>query len=194
VQNEASFGVFKKVLLLALFILAGYALFQFTSLSLWINKEKLGALGLVLWNAPLGPVALSLGIALGLCLMLPVNLLTVAIALVLPPWPAVITTYIGAMLAATIAFYVAKKGGQGLLPLKLRRRTEILKNKYFVKSKGVLAVATLRLIPLGPYTVFNLACGTFNIRFRDFFWGTFLGLLPGKIITFFFAKTWQTWG
>jgi phospholipase D1/2 len=45
----------------------------------------------------------------------------------------------------------------------------------------VIAVATLRMLPVAPYTLVNLAAGSIDVRLRDYVLGTLLGILPGTI-------------
>jgi uncharacterized membrane protein YdjX (TVP38/TMEM64 family) len=50
----------------------------------------------------------------------------------------------------------------------------------------MLAVALVRMVPIAPYTVINLASGASSIRFRSYMAGTLLGMGPGiTVITLF---------
>src|SRR5262249_60669134 len=51
-----------------------------------------------------------------------------------------------------------------------------------IARQGVLAVATIRLVPLAPFTVVNLVAGASAIRPVDFVAGTALGMLPGLVV------------
>jgi phospholipase D1/2 len=46
----------------------------------------------------------------------------------------------------------------------------------------------VRLLPLAPYSIVNLAAGAAQVRFRDFLIGTALGMLPGVIGASVFAE------
>jgi uncharacterized membrane protein YdjX (TVP38/TMEM64 family) len=37
----------------------------------------------------------------------------------------------------------------------------------------------VRIVPLAPFTIINLAAGASHIRFRDFALGSLLGMVPG---------------
>jgi phospholipase D1/2 len=45
----------------------------------------------------------------------------------------------------------------------------------------VLAVVTLRIVPLAPFSIINAIAGATHIRLRDFVVGTVLGELPGLV-------------
>ena len=52
---------------------------------------------------------------------------------------------------------------------------------------GIVAVTTLRLLPIAPFTVVNIISGAFKVPLRDYILGSLLGLLPGILITNLFA-------
>jgi uncharacterized membrane protein YdjX (TVP38/TMEM64 family) len=55
-----------------------------------------------------------------------------------------------------------------------------------ISKHGALAVAAVRMIPVAPYSLVNLAAGAVRVPFREFVVGTFLGMSPGVFgITFF---------
>jgi phospholipase D1/2 len=50
-----------------------------------------------------------------------------------------------------------------------------------ITKHGVWAIATIRLVPVAPYTVVNVVAGAARVRFRDFVLGTLLGISPGVV-------------
>ena len=51
-----------------------------------------------------------------------------------------------------------------------------------VRRRGLVAVVMLRVVPLAPASVINLAVGASAIKFSDFFVGTMLGMAPGFVV------------
>jgi uncharacterized membrane protein YdjX (TVP38/TMEM64 family) len=51
-----------------------------------------------------------------------------------------------------------------------------------LQNHGFLAVAALRMVPIAPYTVVNVAMGATGLRSAPFLGGTFVGLLPGILV------------
>jgi phospholipase D1/2 len=51
-----------------------------------------------------------------------------------------------------------------------------------ITRHGVLAIATVRMVPVAPFTVVNLAAGASRIPFIDYMLGTILGMLPGLVL------------
>lgn len=52
-----------------------------------------------------------------------------------------------------------------------------------------MAIITVRLIPVAPFTLINMLAGASHIKLRDFVIGTVIGLLPGIIMITVFAKS-----
>lgn len=50
------------------------------------------------------------------------------------------------------------------------------------KKAGVFGVTIIRLIPIAPYSLVNIAAGISSVRFFDFMAGTFLGFLPAFLV------------
>ncbi|PJC48857.1 MAG: hypothetical protein CO035_01255, partial [Candidatus Omnitrophica bacterium CG_4_9_14_0_2_um_filter_42_8] len=50
-----------------------------------------------------------------------------------------------------------------------------------------ITILFFRIVPLVPYEVLNYACGLSKIKFRDYFLATFLGIIPGVIVSAFFG-------
>ncbi|HEX7933601.1 MAG TPA: VTT domain-containing protein, partial [Paraburkholderia sp.] len=56
------------------------------------------------------------------------------------------------------------------------------------RSKGLMAVILLRLMPVAPFSIVNLAAGASHVRFRDFMAGTAIGMAPGVVLATSFAR------
>jgi uncharacterized membrane protein YdjX (TVP38/TMEM64 family) len=61
-----------------------------------------------------------------------------------------------------------------------------------IGKTGIIAVATLRLLPVAPFTVVNIVSGAFKVPPRDYFVGSILGLVPGIVVTNLFAHQFQS--
>ena len=54
-----------------------------------------------------------------------------------------------------------------------------------VRDRGLLTVVTLRVLPVAPFTLVNLAAGASGISLFDFMLGSLLGLAPGLLLLSF---------
>src|ERR1700745_2951036 len=77
---------------------------------------------------------------------------------------------------------LGRKGGAWTNKVGKRGRLE-----QKIRQTGIVAVTTLRLLPIAPFTVVNIISGAFKVPLRDYILGSLLGLLPGILITNLFA-------
>ena len=54
-----------------------------------------------------------------------------------------------------------------------------------IGQAGIMSVATMRLLPVAPFTIVNLVSVAFQLRFRDYIIGSLLGMAPGIVINLF---------
>jgi uncharacterized membrane protein YdjX (TVP38/TMEM64 family)/phosphatidylserine/phosphatidylglycerophosphate/cardiolipin synthase-like enzyme len=124
-----------------------------------------------------GPaVAVGLFLVLGF-VAFPVNVLILGTAAAFGTWPGLAYAAVGAMASAAATYAAGRKLGPNLLRRVLGPR--INRISQAVNRNGILAVTTIRLIPVAPFTLVNLVAGAMRIRFLDYMLGTALGLLPG---------------
>lgn len=110
----------------------------------------------------------------------PVTLLIAATAAVFGPLLGFAYAGSGALISAVVTYGIGVLIGRRALQDVIGPRLNRIRRA--VAKRGVIAVATVRLVPLAPFTVINLAAGASHIRFQDFLVGTALGLLPGLVL------------
>ncbi|WP_376099608.1 TVP38/TMEM64 family protein [Roseomonas sp. CCTCC AB2023176] len=130
-----------------------------------------------------GPVA-----AFGLFLLLgfvafPVNVLIVGTAAAFGTWPGLLYAGVGAMVSAVATYGLGRWFGPDLLRRFLGPRVNRIAQK--VNRNGIVAVTTVRLLPVAPFTLVNLIAGALRVRVVDYVVGTALGLLPGILLLSF---------
>lgn len=132
--------------------------------------------------ATLGFVAASLA-------MVPLTLLAVISGVIFEGMQAFLVVMSGAMLASAIGFYTGRWVGRDLLERLTGSRVHGLSRR--LASRGVVAVAILRLVPVAPFAVFNLVAGSSHLGGRQFLLGSLIGLAPGlAAITVFSNSLW----
>jgi phospholipase D1/2 len=115
----------------------------------------------------------------------PVTLLIVATGLVFGAWWGFGYAVLGAEVSALVAYAIGRWAGH--------RAVERISDRWIgrvsrrLARQGLLAVVTLRFVPIAPFTVINLVAGASHIRFRDFALGTLLGIAPGALLLTAFA-------
>ena len=141
---------------------------------LW-DAERFEALA-----AQAGPWAPYLSIsAMVIVSFLPLPAETVAIAngMAFGRWMGFLWTWIGAILAAMLAFGLARWLGAPLVR-RFAPKAALDKFEVLIENRGVPFFIFVRLIPLIPYTVVNYGSGLSPVRFRTYVWTSALGMAP----------------
>ena len=155
-------------------------IWHFTPLAALTDPDTIRATLSHLANSYWGPPAVIAAFIVGGLVLFPVTLLIAATAAAFGPLLGFVIAATGAMLSAVITFLIGAALGKDSLREVLGPRLNRIREQ--VRRKGVLAVASIRLVPVAPFTVINLAAGASDIRLLDFVLGTVVGMLPGLIV------------
>lgn len=88
-----------------------------------------------------------------------------------------IYTTIGALIGASIAFFIARYLGKEIIKKKSSDKLE--KIERLIEKNGFYIIFLLRLIPLFPFDVISYGAGITNVKYRDFILATLFGTIPG---------------
>jgi phosphatidylserine/phosphatidylglycerophosphate/cardiolipin synthase-like enzyme/uncharacterized membrane protein YdjX (TVP38/TMEM64 family) len=122
--------------------------------------------------------------------MVPVTLLAVIGGVVFEGWQAFIYVMTGALAASAIGFLGGRLLGRDIVERWSGSTIDQLSKR--LASRGTVAVAILRLVPIAPFAVFNLVAGSSHLGARQFLVGSLIGLLPGLgAITLFSNSLWS---
>jgi uncharacterized membrane protein YdjX (TVP38/TMEM64 family) len=173
-----------KALFLLAFIAAAILIVRFTPVKSYLTRE---ALGQVLESAGYwAPLLFILVYTAGVCLFVPGTLLTALGAAIFGPYMGFLYVWVGAMLGATAAFWIGRTLGRefaaSLIGDKLKKYDEA------IERNGFATVLYLRLVYF-PFTPMNFGMGLTRVRFRDYLFGTGLGIIVGTFIFTFFVGT-----
>jgi phosphatidylserine/phosphatidylglycerophosphate/cardiolipin synthase-like enzyme/uncharacterized membrane protein YdjX (TVP38/TMEM64 family) len=126
-----------------------------------------------------GPLA-ALCVAVGTALFLPVTPLLALPIASLGPVAGASWALVGALVAASAGWAV----GRFLLGRTGRRVAGAWLHAFGRRraSRSVMAIAAARLLPLGPFSILNVAAGAARVPLGPFLAGTMLGLLPGLAV------------
>lgn len=162
-------------------IVAALALaWAFTPLSDYARLDAIRSVFNDFAREPWAPAAVLAAFIGGGLVAFPVTVLIAATAAVFGPWLGLAYGAAGAMVSAIVTYCIgAWIGRDALRSLTGKRLTRALER---VRQQGVVAIAAIRLVPIAPFSVINLAAGAGEIRVFDFVLGTLLGLAPGLIL------------
>jgi uncharacterized membrane protein YdjX (TVP38/TMEM64 family) len=110
----------------------------------------------------------------------PLTIMIAATAAAFGPTLGMAYAAAGALVSAAITFAIGAALGRKVLRDVLGPRLDRVRQR--IARHGVIAVATVRLLPIAPFTIVNLAAGASQIRTIDFMLGTALGLAPGLVV------------
>jgi len=169
---------------LAVFVVAAILAVRYTPIKEFLTLEKLGGLLQAAgWWAPLVFVLIY---AAGICLFIPGTLLTTLGAALFGPYRGFLFVWLGAMLGATGAFLIGRYLGREFAASLIGDRLK--KYDDAIERNGFATVLYLRLVYF-PFTPMNFGMGLTKVSFRDYLWGTGLGILVGTFIFTFFVGT-----
>ena len=126
---------------------------------------------------PAAPAIVLAVFLVGGLLVFPVTLLIAATAATFGPWLGFAYAAAGAAASAVLTYGVGALIGRQALEDVLGPRLNRIRRA--ITRHGVLAVATVRMVPIAPFTVVNLAAGASRIPFSDYVLGTILGHAAG---------------
>jgi phospholipase D1/2 len=118
--------------------------------------------------------------ALGGLLAFPVTVLIATTAMLFDPGQALLYAGMGSLLSAVVTYEVGAVVGRRALRRLMGTRLNRISRA--LARKGVFSVLAVRLVPVAPFTLINLAAGVSHIRFADYTLGTALGMAPGIVI------------
>lgn len=163
------------VLLLALMGLA--AAWQWTPLKDWLELDRVARLAVSVRENPMAPVIVVGGYVMGGLLSFPATILIVATAITFGPLTGFIYALTGCVSSAVCCYGVGRMLGRDAVQRFAGERINRLSRQ--LAERGLVAIMIVRLAPVAPFTMTNVAAGASHIRFWDFTLGTLFGMAPG---------------
>ena len=128
---------------------------------------------------PAGPLLFVLTYGLITLAPLPKAFLSVAGGILYGLAVGSVLVLTGSLLGAVIAFVLGRRLGREAVERFTGAR--VAKVEALLRNRGLLAVISLRLVPVAPFTAINYTAGLSAVRVRDYVLGTAVGVLPGTV-------------
>lgn len=166
-----------KTILGTLFLIIVFmAIYKLYSLNLGIDDirnyvQSFGKIGALVYIIMFALVPLTL---------FPDSILAIAGGLIFGLFKGYIYTTIGALIGATISFYISRYWGRGMV--KNLTKEKLDKAENIINNKGFIIIFLVRLIPLFPFDVISYGCGLTSVKYKDFILATLLGTIPGILV------------
>lgn len=166
------------------FIVGAIVLIRYTPIKDYLTAEDLSR---YLESAGLwAPIVYIVIYSVGVCLFLPGTLLTGLGAAIFGAYWGFLYVWIGAMFGASAAFFIGRTLGRDFAASLIGDRLK--KYDDAIERNGFATVLYLRLIYF-PFTPMNFGMGLTKVHFKDYLFGTGLGIIVGTFIFTFFIGT-----
>ncbi|CAM3890981.1 TVP38/TMEM64 family protein [Alicyclobacillus pomorum] len=112
---------------------------------------------------------------------LPSEILMAANLILFGPVVGTLYTWLGGMLGAYLAFFLARRFGRPVVQRFVPAHA-LSSFDAFVEKRGALGLLLLRLIPFVSFNALNYGSGLTRISIWNFTWTTAIGILPFEIM------------
>ena len=169
-------GIIKVAIVLILLLGSAYLLWDHSE---WFENPRLVKVEVLAWGI-WGPVVYMLLYAVGPSFLVPGAVMTIAGGLAFGALRGSVYSLLGAEAGALVAFAAGRFLGRSFVQRVVGGRFEKLLAQ--IGRHGFQIIFYLRLVPLIPYNALNLLAGASPITFRDYFWASAIGMVPGTIL------------
>ncbi len=137
---------------------------------------------------PLGPI-IFIGLYILACVfLLPGAILTLGAGAIFGFTQGAIAASVGATLGATCAFLVGRYLARDWVAGRVAGNATFAAMDEAVAREGWKIVFLTRLSPVFPFNVLNYAFGLTRVRLRDYFFASWLGMIPGMFMYVYFGS------
>lgn len=158
------------------------ALWRLTPLGEVADLERLAGWLASLRGEPWAIPAVWLGFVVGGLVLVPVNLMFLAVGIAFGFWKAVGLSLSGALLSTAVLLAVGRRFDVDPLLARAPERLRRWKERG-LENADTLELAMIRFLPLGPFSTMTLLWGAARVRPGRALLASGLGLLPGVLAT-----------
>lgn len=127
-----------------------------------------------------GPIIYMVLYAVGPSFLVPGAVMTIAAGLAFGTGWGSVYSLIGADIGAVVAFGAGRWLGKSFVERIVGERFHEVLRK--IARNGFQIIFYLRMVPVIPYNALNLLAGASPIKFKDYFWASMIGMVPGTIL------------
>lgn len=178
-----------RVLLLGALALGALAMtlaWKHTSLSQLLSLEAIGHFTRTLAASRFGPPLIVGAYALAAVASVPITVLIALAGLLFGPVAGSAYALAGTLISAIVTYCIGAWAGRDAVRQRAGTRLNRLSER--MGKQGIVAVVVLRVVPLAPFMLVNLAAGASHIGLRDYLIGTVIGMGPGIVLAATFAN------
>ncbi|WP_207723603.1 TVP38/TMEM64 family protein [Paeniclostridium hominis] len=168
--------ILKILISVILIIIVGSTIYKLLNMN--INSKDIQAY--VSSFGKLAPLVYIIMFALVPLTLFPDSVLAIGGGLIFGLFKGYIYTLIGALIGASLSFYISRKLGRNFVKKLTKEKLDGIES--MINSKGFFVVLMLRLIPLFPFDIISYGAGLTSIKYKDFLLATIIGTIPGILV------------
>ncbi|MFA9422006.1 MAG: TVP38/TMEM64 family protein [Sedimentibacter sp.] len=100
-----------------------------------------------------------------------------------------IVTVVGSNIGIQLTFMISHYFGKALMPFLSKRFPYLGVMDKKIKNNGLRVMITMRLIPIIPFNAINYLAGLTSLPYKDFAFGSLVGMLPGSLLYVYFGSS-----
>ncbi|WP_428099019.1 TVP38/TMEM64 family protein [Candidatus Rariloculus sp.] len=124
-------------------------------------------------------------------LLIPGSVITLVAGFVFGLPLGVALVSVGSVLGASSAFLTGRFFARDWVERRIERLPRFSALDSATRHQGFTIVLLARLSPLFPFNLLNYALGVTAVRFRDYFFASWIGMLPGTVLYVYFGTVAQ---
>lgn len=175
-MNHKLDKVFKILVSIIIILILGSIIYKLFSMNIDVEDIQV----YVSSFGKLAPIVYIIMFALVPLTLFPDSILAIGGGIVFGLAKGYIYTVIGALIGASISFYISRKLGRNFVKKITNEKLDNIEN--IINSKGFFVVLILRLIPLFPFDIISYSAGLTSIKYKDFLMATIIGTVPGILV------------
>ena len=169
--------LFAVLLVLLCIVAVGW---RFFAVDQWIEADEFVRLMQSLRTSSLAPLMVIMAYVIGGIVVFPVLILIPLTAFAFGPLLGSFYSVIGLFANASVVYAIGHRMGYKTVQQLPGTRIHQLSQQF--SRNSCLTMATLRFLPIAPFTVISLIAGASHIRYRKYIAGTLLGISPSIAI------------
>jgi uncharacterized membrane protein YdjX (TVP38/TMEM64 family) len=175
-KSKSSGGI--KLLVLALVLVGLFVAFRFLPLGRYLGAFLEFAESLGIW----GPVLLAAVYIVATVFMIPGSILTLGAGFTFGLVAGSLSVMVGSVVGSLAAFLVGRTFARDFVEQKAKENPKFAAIDQAVEREGFKIVLLTRLSPVFPFNLLNYLFSITNVRTRDYFFASWIGMLPGTIM------------
>ncbi len=160
------------------------AIFIFFPVNEYLKLFLLWVRGAGVW----GPIILAAAYVPACIFYVPGWILTMGSGFAFGVIAGSLTVSIGSVIGASAAFLLGRTLMRDWIESKVISLPRFRAIDWAVEQNGFKIVLLTRLSPIFPFNLLNYAFGITKVRFRDYFFASWIGMLPGTVMYVYFGS------